>query len=196
MLKFKIIVAGAKGVGKTSLIRRFCTGKFDISTLSTIGVDFETKKVVLDDDIILFNIWDFAGEEKFRILFPSYVSGSSGAILLYDITRRESLDDMANWIEIISDNDNSPNTKLLVGAKLDLDEYREIEKKDAVEFAEKFDFKGGVIETSSKTGFNVEKTFIKLGKTILKTSLIKCQHCGKVFPRELLYCQYCGNKKG
>ncbi|MFX0071420.1 MAG: Rab family GTPase, partial [Candidatus Hermodarchaeota archaeon] len=84
MIKFKVIIAGSKDVGKTSLLRRYSTGKFDTSTLSTIGVDFETKKIVVDDVEILLNLWDFAGEKKFRILFPSYVSGASGALVLYD----------------------------------------------------------------------------------------------------------------
>ncbi len=195
MLKFKIIVAGAKGVGKTSLIRRFCTGSFDFSTLSTIGVDFETKEVVLDNDVILFNIWDFAGEEKFRILFPSYVSGASGALVLYDITNRDSLDDLVNWIEIIESASDHPNTLFLIGTKLDLEEKREVSKEEAMKFHKKFNFKGDVIETSSKSGNNVEETFIKLGKEILQHSLIKCKHCGEFFPQELIYCQFCGNKK-
>jgi small GTP-binding protein len=196
LLKFKIIVAGAKGVGKTSLIRRFCTGKFDISTLSTIGVDFETKEVVLDNDVILFNIWDFAGEEKFRILFPSYVSGASGALVLYDITNRDSLDDLVNWIEIIESVPDHPNTLFLIGTKLDLEENREVSSEEALKFHKKFNFKGDITETSSKSGINIEETFIKLGKEILQCSLIKCKHCGEFFPQELIYCQFCGNKKG
>ena len=74
-------MAGAKNVGKTSLIRRYATGKFDRSTLSTIGVDFETKKVVVDDTEILLNIWDCAGEKNLRLLVPSYGWGGGGALL-------------------------------------------------------------------------------------------------------------------
>jgi len=189
------VVAGAKAVGKTSLIRRFCTGKFNIRTQSTIGVDFETKKVVIEDSIILLNIWDFAGEEKFRTLFPSYVSGASGALILYDITNRKSLEDLENWLEIINNSPNPPNTKLLIGSKLDLEEIRQLSKKDISDFFIRYDFQGKVIECSSKTGYNVESIFVKLGKEILKNSLIKCKFCGNYYPKELIYCQFCGEKK-
>ena len=195
MIKFKVVVAGAKAVGKTSLIRRFCTGKFSIGTQSTIGVDFETKKVVIEDSIILLNIWDFAGEEKFRTLFPSYVSGASGALLLYDITNRKSLEDLENWLEIINNSPNPPNTKLLIGSKLDLEEIRQLSKEDVSEFFIRYDFQGKIIECSSKTGFNVESIFVKLGKEILKNSLIKCKSCSNYYPKELIYCQFCGEKE-
>jgi len=195
MIKFKVVVAGAKAVGKTSLIRRFCTGKFSIGTQSTIGVDFETKKVVIEDSIILLNIWDFAGEEKFRTLFPSYVSGASGALLLYDITNRKSLEDLENWLEIINNSPNPPNTKLLIGSKLDLEEIRQLSKEDVSEFFIRYDFQGKIIECSSKTGFNVESIFVKLGKEILKNSLIKCKFCGNYYPKDLIYCQFCAEKK-
>lgn len=189
------MVAGAKAVGKTSLIRRFCTGKFSIGTQSTIGVDFETKKVVIEDSIVLLNIWDFAGEEKFRTLFPSYVSGASGALILYDITNRKSLEDLENWLEIINNSPNPPNTKLLIGSKLDLEEIRQLSKKDVLNFFSRYDFQGKVIECSSKTGYNVESIFVKLGKEILKNSLIKCKFCGNYYPKELIYCQFCAEKK-
>jgi len=189
------VVAGAKAVGKTSLIRRFCTGKFNIGTQSTIGVDFETKKVVVEDSIILLNIWDFAGEEKFRTLFPSYVSGASGALILYDITNRESLDDLIDWLEIIDNSPNPPNTKLLIGSKLDLEEIRQISNKDISDFYNRYDFQGKIIECSSKTGYNVESIFVMLGKEILKNSLMKCKFCGNYYPKELIYCQFCGEKK-
>ncbi|MFX1312784.1 MAG: GTP-binding protein [Promethearchaeota archaeon] len=192
MIKFKVVVAGAKNVGKTSLIRRYATGKFEVSTLSTIGVDFETKKVMVDDTEILLNIWDFAGEKKFRLLFPSYVSGASGALMLYDVSNKESLNDLHDWIKVISSVPNAPKTKILIEAKIDL--KRKVKREDALELFEKFKFKGEILGTSSKTGENVEKAFEMLGREILKNSLRKCPNCGKHYPLELKFCQYCGSK--
>lgn len=188
------MVAGAKNVGKTSLIRRYATGKFDKSTLSTIGVDFETKKVVVDDTEILLNIWDFAGEKKFRLLLPSYVSGASGALILYDMTNKDSLEDLHDWISVISSVPNNPKTKILVEAKIDLKDQREVKKDDAKKLFEKYKFKGDIIGTSSKTGENVEKVFEMLGREILNNSLKKCSNCGRLYPLELKFCQYCGQR--
>jgi len=192
MIKFKVVVAGAKNVGKTSLLRRFATGKFEKSTLSTIGVDFETKKVIVDDTEILLNIWDFAGEKKFRLLFPSYVSGASGALMLYDITNKESLNDLYDWINVISSVPNPPKTRILIEAKNDL--KRKVKREEALKIFEKYKFQGEMLSTSSKTGENVEKAFEMLGREILKTSLKKCPNCGKLYPLELKFCQYCGTK--
>lgn len=192
MIKFKVVVAGAKNVGKTSLIRRYATGKFDKSTLSTIGVDFETKKVVVDNTEILLNIWDFAGEERFRVLFPSYISGASGALMLYDVTNEDSLNDLYDWINVISSVPNAPKTKILIEAKIDLE--RKVKKEEALKVFEKFKFQGDLISTSSKTGGNVEKAFEMLGREIIKNSLRKCTKCGELYPLEMKFCQYCGTK--
>ncbi|MHA1233985.1 MAG: Rab family GTPase, partial [Promethearchaeota archaeon] len=174
MIKFKVIVAGAKNVGKTSLIRRYATGKFDKSTLSTIGVDFETKKVVVDDTEILLNIWDFAGEKKFRLLLPSYVSGASGALMLYDITNKDSLEDLHDWVKTISSVPNYPKTKLLIETKIDLESQREVLHDDAKALFDKYKFQGDIHGVSSKTGENVENVFETLGREIIKNSLKKC----------------------
>lgn len=192
MIKFKVVVAGAKNVGKTSLIRRYATGKFDKSTLSTIGVDFETKKVIVDNTEILLNIWDFAGEERFRVLFPSYISGASGALMLYDVTNEDSLNDLYDWINVISSVPNAPKTKILIEAKIDLE--RKVKREDALKVFEKFKFQGDLISTSSKTGDNVEKAFEMLGREIIKNSLRKCTKCGELYPLEMKFCQYCGTK--
>ena len=192
MIKFKVVVAGAKNVGKTSLIRRYATGKFDKSTLSTIGVDFETKKVVVDNTEILLNIWDFAGEERFRVLFPSYISGASGALMLYDVTNEDSLNDLYDWINVISSVPNAPKTKILIEAKIDLE--RKVKREEALKVFEKFKFQGDLISTSSKTGDNVEKAFEMLGREIIKNSLRKCTKCGELYPLEMKFCQYCGTK--
>jgi len=196
MIKFKVVIAGAKNVGKTSLLRRYATGKFDKSTLSTIGVDFETKKISVGGEVdILLNLWDFGGEKKFRILFPSYVSGSSGALLLYDVTNKGSLTDLHDWIRIINNVQNPPRTKIVIEHKIDLEEQREVSRDDAMELFKQYKCQGEIIGTSAKTGENVEQAFQMLGEEILKNSLIKCSNCGKHYPVELKFCQYCGTKR-
>ena len=195
MIKFKVVIAGAKNAGKTSLLRRYATGKFNKSTLSTIGVDFETKKLSIDDNDILLNIWDFAGEIKFRLLFPSYISGASGAVMMYDITNKETLVDLYEWIELIESVQNPPRTKILLEHKVDLEDQRVVSRKDAEEIFKKYKFQGEIIGTSAKTGVNIEDAFLLLGKEILSNSLIKCPDCGKHYPVELKFCQYCGTRR-
>jgi small GTP-binding protein len=195
MIKFKVVIAGDKSVGKTSLLRRYATGKFEKSTLSTIGVDFETKKINVDGVEILLNLWDFGGEKKFRLLFPSYVSGASGALILYDITNKESLLDLPNWIKLIENVTQPPRTKILIEHKIDLEDQREVSREEAMEIFNQYKFQGEILGTSAKTGQNIENAFEMLGRQILKNSLQKCPNCGKHYPVELKFCQYCGTKR-
>jgi len=195
MIKFKVVIAGDKSVGKTSLLRRYATGKFEKSTLSTIGVDFETKKINVDGVEILLNLWDFGGEKKFRLLFPSYVSGASGALILYDITNKESLLDLPNWIKLIENVTQPPRTKILIEHKIDLEDQREVSREEAMEIFNQYKFQGEILGTSAKTGQNIENAFEMLGRQILKNSLQKCLNCQKLYPVELKFCQYCGTKR-
>ena len=191
MIKLKIIVAGAKAVGKTSLIRRYCTGKFAVDTLSTIGVDFMVKNLKLDDGTeVHLSLWDFAGENKFRTLFPSYCSGASGALILFDITDEDSFADLNPWIELISKSSDKI-VKLLIGSKADLKNQRKITTKKAEDFKkkQKLDL---FLESSAKTGQNVEEIFNNMAKIIVERSLLKCPKCQELIPKELIFCTYCG----
>ncbi|MHA1642428.1 MAG: GTP-binding protein [Promethearchaeota archaeon] len=176
------------------MIKRYATGRFDMSTLSTIGVDFETKKIKVDNKDVLLNIWDFAGERKFRMLLPSYISGASGALILYDITNRESLEDLHDWMKIIDSVPNGPKTRILVEAKIDLEKYREVNREEGLKFHEKYNFQGELIGTSAKTGENVENVFELLGREIIKNSLRECPNCGNLYAIELKFCHKCGHK--
>lgn len=112
--------------------------------------------------------------------------------MLYDVSNKDSLNDLYDWIHVISSVPNSPKTKILIEAKNDL--KRKVQQEDAREIFEKFNFQGELISTSAKTGENVEEAFKMLGREILKNSLQKCPNCGKMYPLELKFCQYCGTK--
>ena len=195
MLKYKIVLAGSKDVGKSSLIARFCDNVFHEKTMSTIGVAFKRKKVEINHNInIELHIWDFGGEEKYRTLFPSYCNGDSAALILYDITNKESLNDVKNWIKIIDKNANEKVIKILIGTKIDLEDQRVISVEEAKKASQKFDCLGDPLETSSKTGENVEKAFLKVSKEIVKQNLQYCKSCKDYFLKNLKFCNHCGAK--
>ena len=198
MLKYKVVIAGAKDVGKSSLIARFCDNIFKEDMKATIGVDFKRKNITVkgahNDISIELNIWDFAGEEKYRTLFPSYAHGASAAFILFDTTNKDSLNDIDNWIEIIDENAFPNIVMQVIATKIDLKPERQVSKKDAADFCEKYDWCETIISTSSKTGENVEEAFLDVVKKIIFRNLHTCDSCGEVFNRKLKNCQYCGAK--
>ncbi len=192
MLKYKIVVAGAKNVGKSSLIARYCDDIFNEKTKETIGVAFKRKEVRVKEDLTIeLNIWDFGGEEKYRILFPAYVNGATAALLLYDITRKSSLDDIGNWVKIIDEN-SKDIIKVIIGTKIDLKDQREISKTDAIKASKIFNCYGEPIGTSSKTSENVENAFLNIVNAIIEKQLQECSKCGNYFSAKLKICNYCG----
>lgn len=198
MYRFKVILAGDKNVGKSSLITRFCDNYFKEQTKGTIGVAFKRKNVVVMDEgneiTLELNIWDFGGEEKYRTLFPSYANGAAAALILFDTTNEETLEDISNWVKIIEDNSMPNVVKLLIATKIDLKEKREVSKKKAMEYCNNYDWCKEIIKTSSKTGENVEDTFVTIAKNLLRRNLQKCKACTKFFSNKLKYCNFCGEK--
>jgi small GTP-binding protein len=192
MFKFKIIVAGSKNVGKSSLIIRFCDNTFKEDKKDTIGVDFKRKKAIVDGVEADLIIWDFAGEERFRTLFPSYLNGAVGAFVLYDITNEDSLKDVINWVKII-DQYAEPNvTKILIGTKKDLENQRKVTKAAAAAFVKKYHFLPESYETSSKTGEHVEEAFTAVIRSIISKRFTKCACCGNYEDIKIKICRGCG----
>ncbi len=198
MYRFKVILAGDKNVGKSSLISRFCDNNFDERIKETIGVAFKRKKVIVMDNnsevALDLNIWDFGGEEKYRTLFPPYANGAAAALILFDTTNEKSLDGIANWVKIIEDNSMPNVVKLLIATKIDLKEKREVSIKKAMEYCNNYDWCKEIVKTSSKSGENVEETFLTVAKNLLKRNLQKCEACGAFFSIKLKFCTICGKK--
>ncbi len=167
---FKIIIFGDGGVGKTTLITRYLTGIFKSDELITIGVDFHVKKIEIEGKRVSLQIWDFAGEERFRFLLPSYVIGASGGIFLYDITRYSSFKNFDSWLEIFKKGYRGENHQipvLMVGSKLDLEYKRAVSREEAYEIAKKNNLYG-YIECSAKDGQSVEDIFLEMGRLMIR----------------------------
>ncbi|MFX1308287.1 MAG: Rab family GTPase [Promethearchaeota archaeon] len=164
---FKIVIFGDSQTGKTTLTHRFLTNLFKQDITMTLGVDFHLKALELDGEMVKLQIWDFAGEERFRFLFPSYIRGANGAIFMFDITNYGSLAHVDDWFEIVEDEIDYYLPIVFVGGKTDLIHLKEVSTKKAMNLAIN---KGadGFIECSSKTGENIHKIFNLLAKLVLK----------------------------
>jgi small GTP-binding protein len=174
---FKVCIFGDGGVGKTTLINRYVTGVFTQSTVMTIGVDFNVKKVVIEGLPVSLQIWDFAGEDRFRFLLSSYVKGASGGIFMFDITRFSSLDNINKWSEVIdecTDDGKRPLPIVLVGGKLDMEKNRAVNQEYGNELKKNSKLFIDYIECSSMTGQNVEDIFrILARKMLIKKGVLK-----------------------
>jgi Ras-related protein Rab-6A len=155
-IRHKIVFIGNPTAGKTSLLNRICNDKFQSDYDSTIGVDFFTKTVFYNETIFKLQLWDSAGQEKYRALIPSYIRGASLIFLIYDLNHRESFEAINNWLGFVNQYTNKEQVKLiLVGNKNDL------EKKVTYEEGKNFAAKEGMLffETSAKTGDGVINMF-------------------------------------
>ncbi|MFX1411280.1 MAG: Rab family GTPase [Promethearchaeota archaeon] len=168
---FKVVIFGDAGCGKTTLRKRFMTNVFISDSSKTIGVDFEAKVLKMDGLVIKLMIWDFAGEERFRFMFPQYIYGAMGGILMYDITDYSSFSHISDWLSVI--NGTAQRFPIiLLGAKSDLDDYREISWRDGQRVAKLMDL-NEFFECSSKTGENVKESFVILTEIMLNRMAIK-----------------------
>jgi small GTP-binding protein len=169
-LSYKICVFGDPRVGKSTLVDRYLTDKFNDKIKSTLGATINIKRLKLINGVITLQIWDFGGEEKFRFIFPTYATGASAGIYMFDLTNRASLINISNWLSVFRRATRSAPT-LLIGSKLDLKQDRVIPKEEALNVMKLYNFEG-YIECSSKTGENISLIF----KTLIKDIVNKNGH--------------------
>jgi len=164
--RFKYILVGPSGVGKSSLLLQFTDQRFDPTHDMTIGVEFGARLITLGNQIIKIQIWDTAGQESFKSITRSYYHGAYAALLVYDITSKDSFKYLQGWLEDINSNAGRDMVIVLVGNKADLKEKREISTEEGQQFA-RDNHIDCFIETSAKTGDKVEEAFRATSQKIL-----------------------------
>ncbi|KAK3428504.1 ras-related protein RABA3 [Eucalyptus grandis] len=158
---FKVVVIGDSAVGKTQLLSRFAKNEFRFDSKSTIGVEFQTRTVSIAGKVIKAQIWDTAGQERYRAVTSAYYRGALGAMLVYDITKRQSFDHLAKWVEELRAHANHSIVIMLIGNKADLaGDMRAVPMENAVDFAQ--DQGLFFSETSALSGDNVDAAFLRL----------------------------------
>eukprot|EP00930_Biecheleria_cincta_P040009 TRINITY_DN2744_c0_g1_i1.p1 TRINITY_DN2744_c0_g1~~TRINITY_DN2744_c0_g1_i1.p1 ORF type:complete len:207 (-),score=51.60 TRINITY_DN2744_c0_g1_i1:64-684(-) len=154
---FKLLLIGDSGVGKSCLLLRFADDTYTESYISTIGVDFKIRTLDLDGKTVKLQIWDTAGQERFRTITSSYYRGAHGIIVVYDVTDKESFNNVKHWMQEIDKYAADGVNKLLVGNKCDLSSKKVVSYDEAKELAESLQVQ--FMETSAKNAHNVEQAF-------------------------------------
>ena len=165
----KIIVFGDGGAGKTSLLNKYINDIFNFDVELTKGVDFFSKKIKMNEKDFEFLIWDLGGQDYYRDILPGLVAGAHGGILLFDLTRYDSIEKIREWIELLSIQDFPV---LIIGTKTDLLDDQDTSFFDEAIYAimKKLNFFCGYLKTSSKTGHNVKEAFEFILSTIVGKS--------------------------
>ncbi|MFX0030905.1 MAG: Rab family GTPase [Candidatus Hermodarchaeota archaeon] len=162
----KVITAGDGGVGKTTLLYRYVEGRFLANTKITLGVEFFLKEINIKGEQINLQVWDFGGQDHFRPLLENYSVGARGALLLFDLTRPSSLENIEQWVNICRG--KNPGIPIIfLGTKLDLTEMITVDDKYAKTFPKQYGF-FKYLKISSKTGHNVNLAFKLLAKEIIR----------------------------
>ncbi|KAL7555796.1 hypothetical protein ACA910_002262 [Epithemia clementina (nom. ined.)] len=164
---FKVLIIGDASVGKSSMLLRFTDDSFDEHIQSTIGVDFKVKHLQVEDKKVKLTIWDTAGQERFRTLTSSYYRGAHGVVLVYDVTRTDSFENLAQWlkeVQMYSPNGGESVVKLLVGNKCDLERQVPVEQADAWARSQGMLF----LEASAKTRLGIRQVFMEVVKKMLE----------------------------
>ena len=165
---FKLILIGDAAVGKTNILSKYLRDEFDPNSKSTVGVEFGTKNITLENNKIKLQIWDTAGQERYRSVTSAYYKGAKGAILVYDITRKATFENIDKWIPDLKNNGDSDIIIMLIGNKCDLENERQVSTSEGKEKAE--NYKIAFLETSAMDGTNIQRAFQELIEDVYKNS--------------------------
>ena len=164
-LLFKLILIGDSYVGKSNILLKYLKNQFNENSKTTIGVEFGTKNIIINNKRIKIQIWDTAGQERYRSITSAYYKGAKGALIVYNITRKNTFDNIDKWIIDLKLNGDKNICIIILGNKSDLIDKREINKNDGIKKAEMY--KTAFLETSALNGDNISKAFDELIEQIV-----------------------------
>ena len=170
-IKYKLIVIGDENVGKTSILERFKSNQFSAIYEPTVGLDFQSIPILIDDQTVTLLLYDTAGQEKFKSLIPLYTNEANIILLIYDISNLESFNNIGKWYDSLNNINKDEVIFGLVGNKLDLDYNRKVEK----EFAEKYANEHNYIfqEVSALNGEGIQELFMNKLIEQIRTQFIQ-----------------------
>ena len=154
---YKVVLIGDSGVGKTNILSRYVLDDFTIETKLTVGVEFGSKIVKSGNSSIKIQIWDTAGQERYKSITTTYYKGAKGAFIVYDITKRDSFDNVDKWLDELQTHGDSEVCIILVGNKCDLEEARVVSQEDAINKSKQYNI--AFLETSALQAVNIDKIF-------------------------------------
>ncbi|KAL6567347.1 Ras-related protein ric2 [Orobanche gracilis] len=157
---FKVVLIGDSGVGKSNLLSRFTRNEFSLESKSTIGVEFATRSLTVDGKIIKAQIWDTAGQERYRAITSAYYRGAVGALLVYDITRHSTFENIERWLRELRDHTDPNIVVMLIGNKSDLRHQVAVSTEEGTSFAERESLY--FMETSALDATNVDNAFTEV----------------------------------
>ncbi len=170
VIKKKVIIVGSYAVGKTSILNSFIHRQFEMDYKSTLGVNILAKEYELNEDITVgFTFWDIGGQKLFRNIYPRFFGLSNAAMIVYDVTRMDSFDEIPSWYSSIQKYIQEKIPIVLVGNKIDLVDQRTVPTRVAEDLANQYGF--FYIETSAKTGKNIDAAFKELATILAKIAL-------------------------
>ena len=161
----KILLIGDSSVGKTSILLKYIDDKFSDNYISTIGIEYKIKTLTINGKKVLLRIWDTSGQERYRSITQNFYRNANGILFIFDITNKESFDNIKNWLIDSDSCEDDSVTKILVGNKIDINEDRKVDDDQIKKYADKKGMKYFV--TSAKEGTNIDLIFRKLAELIL-----------------------------
>lgn len=176
-LSFKIIVIGDSGVGKSCLTMKATKNVFEENSNATVGFEFFSFNMKIDDKIVKLQIWDTCGQEIYRSLITNFYRNSALAIIMYSIDNESSYENISQWMKELKNFSNPDIQIFLIGNKCDLEDKRQVMKEKAEKFCNDNQL-NMFLESSAKNGFNAQRVFVEAGKILYKNYLLHANRRG------------------